>query len=97
MPHVPRKSTKIVAIALGWAFSEITSLRLVKILTSEFQADEFRLETLINSFTSLFDLLRIIGMTYLVEKVNRRDKISFQVQIFAIIFAVTYLSEISNA
>ena len=36
MPHVPRKSTKIMAIALGWAFSEITSLRLVKILTSEF-------------------------------------------------------------
>ena len=35
-------------------------------------------------------------MTYLVEKVNRRDKISFPVHIFAIIFAITYLSEISN-
>ena len=76
MPHVPRKSTKIMAIALGWALAEITSLRLVKILTSEFQADEFRMETLLNSFTSLFDFMRIVGVTFLVEKMSRRGKFS---------------------
>ena len=84
-----------MAIALGWAFAEITSLRLVKILTSEFQADEFRAETLINSFTSLFDLLRIVGVTFLVEKMSRKGRFTCGLHLI-IIFAVALASEVVN-
>ena len=82
-----------MAIALGWAFAEIFSLRLVKILTTEFYADEFRFETLIISFTSLFDFLRIVGVTFFVEKITRRDS---KFTLFLTIFIVTLLSELSN-
>ena len=82
-----------MAIALGWAFAEILSLRLVKILTTEFYADEFRFETLIISFTSLFDFLRIVGITFFVDKISRRDS---KFSLFLVIFVVTLLSELSN-
>ena len=72
MAHAPRKSNKIMAVAVGWAFAEITAMRLVKILATEFVEDDFRVEALISSFTSLFDFIRIIGITFLIEKLTRR-------------------------
>ena len=61
-----------MAVAVGWAFAEITAMRLVKILATEFMEDDFRAEALISSFTSLFDFIRIIGITFLIEKLTRR-------------------------
>ena len=73
MAHAPRKSNKIMAVAIGWAFAETTAMRLVKILATEFIEDDFRVEALIASFTSVFDFIRIIGTTFLIEKLTRRS------------------------
>ena len=87
-----------MAVAIGWALAEIAAMRLVKILATEFVEDDFRIEALISSFTSLFDFIRIIGVTFLMEKLTRRINQQSQSHmiIYVSIFLVTLVSEYSN-
>ena len=98
MAHAPRKSTKIMAVAIGWAFAEVIALRLAKTLASEVTGDDFRVEALVSSFTSLFDFIRIIGTTFLIEKLTRRGSQGSpgHTTICASIFLLTLVSEYSN-
>ena len=98
MTHTPRKSHKIMAVAIGWALAEVTAMRLVKILATEFMEDAFRVEALVSSFTGLFDFIKIIGIAFLVEKVARRGSQYSESHaiIYASIFLLTLVSEYSN-
>ena len=98
MKHEPRKSTKIVAVACGWAFCHMLCTQILKAVTRQMYEDTVRADLILSSFSALFDFVRIIGTTFLIEKLNRKGIGSeAKTFIYLTLAAVTFMAEVCNS
>ena len=93
MTHVAKKSDKVIAVALGWALTEITLYKVIRLSATQFAEESVRIEIFIDAFSSLLDFIRIIGVAYLVEKLTRRSWKPYSVYLYGVLTIVMLLSE----
>lgn len=97
MKHEARKSTKIVTVACGWAFCHLLCTQILKAVTKQLYEDVIRPDLVLMSLTAALDLTRIIGTTFLIEKLNRKG-VSTEAKTFIYIAlaVLTFLTEVCN-
>ena len=93
MPHTIRRSDKILAVATGWAFTEIFLYKVIKLSATQMGEETIKVEIFIDAFSSLLDFVRIIGMTFLVEKLTRRSWKPYSGFLYTMIAVITLASE----
>ena len=98
MKHEPRKTTKIVTVACGWALCHLVCTQIMKAVTRQMYEDTIRLDLILSASSALLDFVRIIGTTFLIEKLNRKGVGSeAKAFIYLTLAAVTFLSEVCNS
>ena len=94
MPHEARKSTKIMAVACGWALSELVSTKILQPVAAVAYEDVVRPDVLITSLSAVLDFVRIVGTTFLAEKLTRKGVCSeAKTFIYFALVLVAFLSE----
>ena len=98
MKHEPRKSTKIVTIACGWALCHLVCTQILKAVTRQMYEDTVRSDLILSSFSAVLDFVRIIGTTFLIEKLNRKAT-SSEAKSFILLtlLTVTFMTEVCNS
>ena len=93
MPHTIRRSDKILAVATGWALTEIFLYKVIRLSATQMSEETVKVEIFIDAFSSLLDFVRIIGMTFLVEKLTRRSWKPYSGFLYTVIAVITLASE----
>ena len=93
MPHITKKADKIMAVALGWALTEITLYKVVRLSATQFNEESVRVEIFVDALSSLLDFIRVIGIAFLVEKLTRRSWKPYNTYLYGVLAVVLLLSE----
>ena len=93
MPHTVKKSDKILAVALGWALTEIAIYKVIRLAATQLNEESIRIEILMDALSSILDFIRVVGVAYLVEKLTRRSWKSFTTYLYAVLLFVTLMTE----
>ena len=89
--------TKIVTIACGWGLAHQASTQILKAVTTQFLEDNIRPDLILSSFSAVLDFVRIVGMTFLIEKLSRKGVSSeAKTFIYLTIAAIAFLIECCN-
>ena len=98
MKHEARKMTKIVTIACGWGFCHLASTQILKAVTSTVYEDNIRADMIVTSFSAVLDFVRIIGTTFLVEKLSRKN-VSSEAKsfLYLALLVIAFMTEVCNS
>ena len=97
MKHEARKITKIVTIACGWGLAHQASTQILKAVTTQLYEDNIRPDLILSSFSAVLDFVRIVGTTFLIEKLSRKGVSSeAKTFIYLTIAAIAFLTECCN-
>lgn len=96
MPHETRKSTKIMAVACGWALCDLASTQILRPVATVAYEDIIRPDILLTCLSAVLDFVRIVGTTFLIEKLTRKGACTeAKTFIYTALIFVAFLSEVA--